>query len=144
MLTFRAWATCGHSSFLSVNQENNPSMSPGWASWTIFSVAWGQVFIRAHSLSLCPHLLSKLTFLFFADAASFFCLSYTLGQNKMEQQTPIPTKTRMKPREGQKRAIFWGGGGSRFSIYFVQDCRCLIASQAVRHAFLPHERVTNP
>ena len=33
----------------------------------------------------------------------------------------------MKPREGQKRAIFpsliWGGGGvSRFPIYFVQDC----------------------
>ena len=48
----------------------------------------------------------------------------------MEQQTPIPAKSRMKPREGQKRAIFppliWGGGGggggSRFSIYFVQDC----------------------
>ena len=49
----------------------------------------------------------------------------------MEQQTPIPPKSRMKLREGQKRAIFpfliwgagWGGGeGSRFSIYFVQDC----------------------
>ena len=40
---------------------------------------------------------------------------YNLGQNKMEQQTPIPPKSRMKPREGQKRAIFpsliWGGGG---------------------------------
>ena len=50
---------------------------------------------------------------------------YNLGQNKMEQQTPIPPKPRMKAREGQKRAIFqsliWGGGGSRFSIYFVQD-----------------------
>ena len=45
----------------------------------------------------------------------------------MEQQFPIPPKSRMKARE--KRAIFpsliWGGGrgGSRFSIYFVQDCR---------------------
>ena len=33
----------------------------------------------------------------------------------MEQQTPIPVKSRMKPREGQKRAMFppliWGGGG---------------------------------
>ena len=33
----------------------------------------------------------------------------------MEQQTPIPPKSRMKPSEGQKRAIFpsliWGGGG---------------------------------
>ena len=47
----------------------------------------------------------------------------------MEQQTPIrppPLKSRMKPREGQNLAIFpsliWGEGGSRFSIYFVQDC----------------------
>ena len=44
----------------------------------------------------------------------FIWLSYNLGQNKMEQQTPIPPKSRMKPREGQKRAIFpsliWGGG----------------------------------
>ena len=62
--------------------------------------------------------------------SSFMCgIIYNLGQNKMEQQTPIP-KSRMKPREGQKRAIFpildlggrGGGGGSRFSIYFVQDC----------------------
>ena len=33
----------------------------------------------------------------------------------MEQQTPIPPKSRMEPLEGQKRAIFpsliWGGGG---------------------------------
>ena len=53
-------------------------------------------------------------------------LSDNLGQNKMEQQTPIPPKSRMKPREGQKRAIFpsliWEGGRSWFSIYFVQDC----------------------
>ena len=55
-------------------------------------------------------------------------LSYNLGQNKMEQKTPFPPKSKMKTREGQKRAIFpsliWGGGrgGSRFSIYFVQDC----------------------
>ena len=36
----------------------------------------------------------------------------------MEQQTPIPPKSRMKPREGQKRAIFpsliWGEGGLGF------------------------------
>ena len=36
----------------------------------------------------------------------------------MEQQTPIPAKSRMKPREGQKRAIFppliWGGVGGGF------------------------------
>ena len=46
----------------------------------------------------------------------------------MEQQISFPPKSRMKPHEGQKRAIFpsliWGGGegGTRFSIYFVQDC----------------------
>ena len=47
----------------------------------------------------------------------------------MEQQTPIPAKSRMKPREGQKTRHFLildlmrggGGGGSSFSIYFVQD-----------------------
>ena len=57
-------------------------------------------------------------------------LSYNLGHNKMEQQTPIPPppppKSRKKAREGQKPAIFpsliWGEGESRFSIYFVQDC----------------------
>ena len=47
----------------------------------------------------------------------------------MEQQTSIPLKSRMKPRDGQKRAIFpsliWRGGASRFSIYFVQDSRSL-------------------
>ena len=40
---------------------------------------------------------------------------YNLGQNKMEQQTPIAPKSRMKAREGQKRAIIpsliWGEGG---------------------------------
>ena len=44
-------------------------------------------------------------------------VNYNLGQNKMEQQTPIPAppKSRMNLREGQKRVIFpsliWGGGG---------------------------------
>ena len=51
---------------------------------------------------------------FFCFAETNFC-DYNLGQNKMEQQTPIPPKSRMKPREGQKRTIFpsliWGGGG---------------------------------
>ena len=40
---------------------------------------------------------------------------------------PHPPTSRMKPCKGQKGAIFpsliWGGGGgSRLSIYFVQDC----------------------
>ena len=45
----------------------------------------------------------------------YFVQDCNLGQNKMEQQTPIPPKSRMKAREGQKRAIFpsliWGGEG---------------------------------
>ena len=43
-----------------------------------------------------------------------------LGHNKMEQQTTIPPKSRTKPREGQKSAVFSslilgreGGGGGR-------------------------------
>ena len=45
----------------------------------------------------------------------------------MEEKTPSsspPPKARMKPRKGQKRAIFQSlilGGGSRVSIYFVQE-----------------------
>ena len=41
----------------------------------------------------------------------------------MEQQTPIPPKSRMKPREGQKRAIFpsliWGEGGGGLGFPFI-------------------------
>ena len=39
-----------HFSFLTVNQETNTSMSPGWASDTIFSVAQGQVLRRQSTL----------------------------------------------------------------------------------------------
>ena len=55
-----------------------------------------------------------------------------------------PLKSRMKPREGQNLAIFpsliWGEGGSRFSIYFVQDCssmqdRRLSCSSAIQNLF---------
>ena len=57
-------------------------------------------------------------------------LTYTrapiLDKIKWNSKPPSPPKSRMKAREGQKRAIFpsliWGEGGSRFSIYFVQDC----------------------
>ena len=42
-------------------------------------------------------------------------LNYNLGQNKMEQQTPIPSKSRMKAREGQKLAC----ENIRFSSLFV-------------------------
>ena len=41
---------------------------------------------------------------------------------------PLSPKSRMKPREGQKRTIFscliFGRGGYRFSIYVVQYCWC--------------------
>ena len=53
---------------------------------------------------------------------------YNLGRNKMEQQTPIPPKSRMKSRKSQNAPfshLWFGGegGGLRFFIYFVQDCR---------------------
>ena len=51
---------------------------------------------------------------------------YNLGENQMEQQTPIPLKSRMKPRAGwgQKRAIFpslilGGGGGGGLGFPFI-------------------------
>ena len=65
-----------------------------------------------------------------------FCdLSYNLGQNKMEQQTPIPPQIKDEAARRPKTRHFpildfggRGGGGSRFSIYFVQDCSCSIQS----------------
>ena len=52
----------------------------------------------------------------------------------MEQQTPFPPKSWMKPSEGQNVPFshpwFWGPGrGSRFPIYFVQDCRLVTLSK---------------
>ena len=59
----------------------------------------------------------------------------TILDKKMEQQTPIPPPPpQIKDEAAQKpkRAIFpsliWRGGGLRFSIYFVQDCRINVAS----------------
>ena len=52
-------------------------------------------------------------------------LGYNLGQNKVEQLSPIPQSNDEGAKE-QKRAILpslnWGEGWSRCSIYFVQDC----------------------
>ena len=55
-------------------------------------------------------------------------LSYNLGQNKMEQQIPIPPNQGWSRAKGKNAPFFHpflggGGGGSRFSICFVQDCR---------------------
>ena len=52
-----------------------------------------------------------------------FNLNYNLGQNKMEQQTPIPPKSRMKPRKSQNAPFshpwFGGeGGGVQISHLF--------------------------
>ena len=53
-------------------------------------------------------------------------LFYNLGQNKMEQQTPIPPNQGWSRARGKNAPFshpwFGGEGGSRFSIYFVQDC----------------------
>ena len=57
----------------------------------------------------------KNSFICLVSAKPALSKSYNLGQNKIEQQTPIPPKSTMKPREGQQRAIFpilgLGGGG---------------------------------
>ena len=53
----------------------------------------------------------------------------------MEQQTPISPKSRMKPREGQKRAIFpsliWGGGRLGFP-FILSKIVGLLFGQAKR------------
>ena len=50
-------------------------------------------------------------------------MDYNLGQNKMEQQTPIPPKSRMKLHEGQKRGILpsliWGRGRGDLGFPFI-------------------------
>ena len=78
---------------------------------TVKQKGGGQVLASCNQQSACikNRHVSK------ADTERLIAWSCNLGQNKMEQQTPIPPKSRMKPREGQKRAIFpsliWGGGG---------------------------------
>ena len=64
--------------------------------------------------------------------------TYNFGQNKMEQQTPIPPKSRMKPRKSQNAPFShpWFRGGKRgeckFPVYFVQDySRALFANTSV-------------
>ena len=55
--------------------------------------------------------------------ASFYWHTFHLRQNKMEQQTPIPSESRMKPRESQHASFshpwFWGESGYKFFIYVV-------------------------
>ena len=60
-----------NSNFLTVR-----ACRPDWATWTMFSVARGQVLrrIKSTALSLRPPLHSELTFPSFADAVSFFGL----------------------------------------------------------------------
>ena len=56
-------------------------------------------------------------------SALLYMYIYSLGQNKMEQQTPISPKSGMKGKNAPFSHPWFGEeGGSRFSIYFVQDC----------------------
>lgn len=52
-----------------------------------------------------------------------YLVIHNLGQNKMEQQTLIPPKSRMKPPTPSSYLWFGGEGKSSFSIYFVHGCR---------------------
>ena len=90
----------------------------------VFSVCWWTVFQKSSGLN--PHWLLPLP-----PTPSFSVSTYNLGQNKMEQQTPI--LPRQIKNEAARRAktqtryfpIFdlGGRGGSRFFIYFVPDWR---------------------
>ena len=82
-----------------------------------------------------------------------YILGYNLGQNKMEQQIaispspspcPHPTKSRMKPREGQKRTIFpilifWGdGGGLGFPLIFSKIVGRITHLRVIRYKNVRH------
>ena len=66
-------------------------------------------------------------------------LSYNLGENKMEQQTPIPPNQGWRRAKGKDAPFshpwFGEGGGSRFSIYFVQDCRSVLGCKGMNSIF---------
>ena len=73
---------------------------------------------------------SALIFEYPVYALLQYLLSYlvihNLGQNKMEQQTPIPPKSRMKPHKGKIHAIFlsliWGSLVFPFILSTVVAC----------------------
>ena len=62
----------------------------------------------------------------------------------MEQQTPIPPKSRMKAREGQKRAIFpsliWGGEGGLGFPFSLSKIVALVEGSRVQAAH-PHPEI---
>ena len=60
----------------------------------------------------------------FSNFAILDRIKWSRKTHPLSPRPPTP-KARTKPREGQKRAIFPSlilGGGSRVSIYFVQEC----------------------
>ena len=109
--------------------QNGMFLNPSWVTVNteviIFNIRLSTITKFNHEIQEQCHFAPMLVY----DSIHPWARSYNLGQNKMEQQSPISPKSRMKAREGQKRAIFpsliWGEGGSRFYIYFVQDCRSL-------------------
>ena len=80
----------------------------------------------------CPYLAVCFRITYFRGQQGFkhVEITYNLGQNKIEQQTPTPPP----PNQGWSRAKgknvpfshlwLWGegGGGCRFSIHFAQNC----------------------
>ena len=63
----------------------------------------------------------------------------------MEQQTPLPAKSRMKAREGQKRAIFplnLGGGGGGLGFPFILSKIVVLGSQSGRELAETRPRVS--
>lgn len=86
--------------------------------------SWKEIELEVRKVTQSSHSLDRLVVVVLTETAGGLRPpSYNLGQ--MEQQTPIPRKLRIKPHK--KRAIFpsliWRGGGYKFPVYFVQDCR---------------------
>ena len=79
---------------------------------------------------VCTHrfVLGVSVFVRKSDSEQIAQWTYNLGQNKMEQQTPIPPQIKDEGARRTKTCHFpildlgGRGAGSRFSIYFVQDC----------------------
>ena len=86
----------------------------------------------------------KNSFMCLVSAKPALSKSYNLGQNKMEQQTPIPPKSTMKPREGQQRAILpilglggRGGGGLGFPFILSTGSLNYVTRKGCKVIYLP-------
>ena len=101
----------------------------------VFEGSFGGPTLYENPRYQSPNEVRHKTNMYFQDTCRRYkecCFSCNLGQNKKEQQTPIPPPPQIKDESAQKpkrsisASLIWGGGGRgrgyKFSIYFVQDC----------------------